>query len=123
MTNWLVPQRYEVRTDSFHNVKRLNLFQFDGQPVHPMFLAFSPPQMLPTSTLNPTPTATASGAKPTKTNKVKRGIERRSVGQVDVSHQHVILPPRDLFNADRWWWVGVGLTALGSILYMYPSSS
>ena len=62
---------YEVLTDPYHNVPRLNLARFDGSPMNPMFLVYSPPQMLPTETLNPTST---SGPAATGKSRVKRGL-------------------------------------------------
>ncbi|KAG9771557.1 ROT1-like protein, partial [Aureobasidium melanogenum] len=120
---------YEVLTDPYHNVKRLNLFKFDGSPMQPMYLAATPPQMLPTQTLNPT-----SGA-PTATGKsrVKRSSEGGD-GAADTDTQeqqrlvapmnkNTVFKPKDPVNPDRWWWAGVGLTALGTALYMLPTST
>jgi Chaperone for protein-folding within the ER, fungal len=87
-----------------------------------MFLAYTPPQMLPTSTLNPTATATAAGGKPTSKSRVKRAVDDGSRENIEPLNKHAILTPTEPFNADRWWWVGVGLTAVGTMLYMYPSS-
>lgn len=115
-------KRYEVLIDPFHNVKRLNLYRFDGSPMHPMYLAYSPPQMLPTSTLNPTATSSASAGKPTSNSRIKRGIDNESGEKNEPLNKNTILTPSEPFNADRWWWMGVGLTAIGTMLYMYPSS-
>jgi hypothetical protein len=75
----------------------------------PLYLAMSPPEMLPTTTLNPLVTATAGGAK--ATNKVKRSelpmnhmLDKRTVGER---------------RADTVWWLGVILTASGGILYWF----
>ncbi|KAF2260722.1 hypothetical protein CC78DRAFT_386472 [Lojkania enalia] len=103
-------ERYEVLTDPYHNIPRLNLYKFDGSPMMPLYLAMSPPQMLPTTTLNPLTTSQPGGAK--ATTKVKRGelpanvnvIRKRTPGQE---------------RADRWWWFGVFLTASGGVLYFF----
>ncbi|KIW13687.1 hypothetical protein PV08_08878 [Exophiala spinifera] len=114
---------YEVVTDGFHNVKRLNLFKFDGSPMQPMYLVATPPQMLPTQTLNPTSAASPTG---------KRRVKRTDGGDGD--HEQEPLQPlkqnafttrlanKDSFNPDHWWWAGVGLTALGTVMYMMPTS-
>lgn len=107
--------------DPFHNVKRLNLFQFDGSPLHPMYLAYSPPQMLPTSTLNPTATSTSAG-KPTNKSRVKRASDVETRDNVAPLDRVTITTPDEPFDADRWWWMGLGLTVVGTMLYMYPSS-
>ncbi|PSN69193.1 hypothetical protein BS50DRAFT_489869 [Corynespora cassiicola Philippines] len=101
--------RYEVITDPYHNIKRLNLFKFDGSPLMPMYLAFSPPEMLPTSTLNPTATMTG-GAK--ATGKVKRSELPLNINVITKR------TPRQQ-QADQWWWFGVFLTASGGVLYFF----
>lgn len=80
-----------------------------------MYLVYSPPQMLPTTTLNPI-TATA-----TSTGKAKRGLEQEvplnwklkfeQKEAVDMAH---------LINADRLWWIGLGFTGIGGLLYFGP---
>jgi hypothetical protein len=100
-------QRYEVLEDGYNHKTRLNLYKFDGSPLIPLYLAFSPPNMLPTSTLNPITTSTAAGSK--ATSKVKRAVnmekflEKRTLGQT---------------RADNVWWFGVFLTASGGLLYI-----
>lgn len=113
-------QRYESRIDDYHGIPRLNLYKFDGSPLNPMFLAFRPPQMLPTTTLNPT-VSTASA-----TAKAKRGLDLDS-GAVEVplnwkmgfegkDTQQVV----QHINADRLWWIGLAMTGVGGLLYMGP---
>ncbi|KAL2356510.1 chaperone for protein-folding within the ER, fungal-domain-containing protein [Cryomyces antarcticus] len=104
---------YEVLTDPYHNTPRLNLYQFDGKPLAPMYLVYSPPEMLPTSTLNPTHTAgaTATG-KPS--GKFRRGLGE----EITLPLNHKLLSKRkETINADRWWWIGAGMTGLGGVLY------
>jgi hypothetical protein len=36
---------------------------------------------------------------------------------------NTILSPKEPYNPDTWWWVGVGMTALGTIMYMMPTST
>jgi hypothetical protein len=103
---------------------------------------YSPPQMLPTTTLNPI-TSTTAGSK--STNKAKRGLDEtvplnwkvklESHQAGDVVH-HI--------NADRLWyakrngnraapesgiyakfffksrWIGLGMVGLGGLLYLGP---
>ncbi|KAG5439124.1 hypothetical protein PCANB_001423 [Pneumocystis canis] len=45
--------KYEITLDPYYNEYKLQLYQFDGAPVQPLYLAYFPPQMLPTTTLNP----------------------------------------------------------------------
>jgi hypothetical protein len=85
-----------------------------------MFLAFSPPQMLPTITMNPTATA------PTATGKVKRG-EEGFVPQMAVplnkNAMHIKRDPSQQpilhrIDLNMLWWTGVGMTVLGGAIYL-----
>lgn len=76
-----------------------------------MYLVYSPPVMLPTSTLNPTTGATASA---TSKAKVRRGLE------VPINYKQGASKGIDAMNPDRWWWVGLGMTGLGGLLYFGP---
>lgn len=79
----------------------------------PLYLVYSPPQMLPTQTLNPTSTASA-------TAKAKR--DQQILMHEDAPlNKNAVIQPKELFDADKVWWAGVGLVAVGSALYMYPS--
>lgn len=111
---------YQVLKDPYHNVQRLNLFKFDGSPIQPMYLQFSPPQMLPTQTLNPTSRATA-----TAKSRVKRTEGSDGDGEQVPLNSNIRMGQQKeegVLNADRWWWAGVGLTALGTVMYMLPTS-
>lgn len=103
-----VAQKYEVLTDPFHNVKRLNLYAFDGAPLNPMYLVYKPPQMLPTQTLNP---IVQKGAAPT--HNVKRDVVIEEA--VEPLNKNAFVKRKELVNPDRWWWVGVIMTSLGGV--------
>lgn len=90
---------YEVLVDTYKNVRRLNLYKFDGSPVNPMYIAYEPLQMLPTATLNPT-------AVPASTDAGKRRA-KRELGEG--------LKAASELNPDRWLWAGLGLTAAGLV--------
>ncbi|KAK4544143.1 hypothetical protein LTR36_004641 [Oleoguttula mirabilis] len=120
-------ERYAVTTDPYHNIPRLDLFSFDGSPMNVMYLVYSPPQMLPTTTLNPTATGTATS---TSKAKAKRGLDNADVplnwkpnaqffgagdrgAAADGGVVHHI-------NADRLWWIGLAMTGMGGLLYLGP---
>lgn len=90
----------------------------------PMFLVYNPPQMLPTQTLNPTASSTG-GATSTGKSRVRRNINDASgEGSEPLNKKpNKILSPNEPYNPDTWWWVGVGMTALGTIMYMMPTST
>lgn len=113
--------RYEILMDGFHNINRLNLYQFDGSPLMPLYIAFQPPQMLPTMTLNPTKTASGTAAATaaatsttsSKSRTAKReAIEKRWIGKKMLQHTS---------NADAtwFWYAGLGFTSLGVAMYLY----
>ncbi|TKA31381.1 hypothetical protein B0A50_02227 [Salinomyces thailandicus] len=125
-------ERYSVYTDPYHNVARLDLFQFDGSPMHPMYIAYTSPEMLPTSTLNPTTGTAASTAAATSNSKLRKrslrghdgapiirpqafdiGLSGKegSVGSVQVVQR---------INTDRLWWFGLGMMGFGGLLYLGP---
>ena len=110
-------QKYEQLIDPYHNIPRLNLYEFDGKPMNPMYLAYRPPQMLPTTTLNPMQ-ATASA---TSKSNSKRGLDAEvplhwKVKLESKNTQHMV----QHINTDKLWWFGLGLTGLGGLLYMGP---
>lgn len=112
-------KKYEVVTDKFSNTQRLNLFAFDGAPINPMYLAYKPPQMLPTHPLNPT-SISAREAEQTSSVPAKRGLEDSKTVQVLMRTEHC---SRTVWcstpNADRLWWFGTGITALGGVGYFF----
>ena len=81
-----------------------------------MYLAYKPPEMLPTQTLNPT--TTASGAGVTSTGKTKRSLKNMD-GFVEPLNKNVLGKRRKSVNADNWWWIGVGMTAMGGVGYYF----
>jgi hypothetical protein len=84
--------------------------------MNPMYLAYNPPQMLPTQTMNPT--ATASGAAATK-------LAKRSVDAEELAlplNKDAIHIKRDTdrkpLDASFVWWVGIGMTIFGGGAYL-----
>ncbi|KEQ81806.1 ROT1-like protein [Aureobasidium pullulans] len=100
---------YRVYTDPYHGVARLDLTEFDGKIMQPMYLVYSPPTMLPTQTLNPT---LAAGA--TSTSKAKRDVPREVPSNFKMGVQSQVM------NPDRWWWMGLTFTGIGGLLYFGP---
>lgn len=104
-------------------MRRLDLYGHDGAKIHPLFLAYSPPQMLPTVTMNPTQAA------PTATGKVKRAEGERKVEQyetpLNVNAHHVKRDQRGLgphfterISLNAVWWTGVGMCLFGGAAYL-----
>ena len=120
--------QYEALLDTYNNMQRLNLYAWDGTPINPMWLAFRPPEMLPTTTLSPKITATATGsaeggadAAATTGSKVMRdgeGWDIKTPRSMDwMRRGGPGSTSRRLQWADVWFWSGIGLTGAGGILY------
>lgn len=97
---------YYLNLDTYHGRYKLQLYLTDGSPLPPMWLAYKPPLMLPTSTLNPTDSSTATGS---VSSKVKRSLEnRRKTNAVRVESDY-----------SQIWYLGIGIFSLGAISYAF----
>ncbi|KAE8376006.1 protein rot1 [Aspergillus bertholletiae] len=105
-TRYNQTETFNVSKDPYHGIQRLDLKSFDDSPMHPMYLVYQPPQMLPTTTLNPV----------SETGKSKRHIARDTDRSPGVRN---LITKEELTNPDRWLWVGVFATALGGITLFY----
>jgi len=115
---------YQVYTDSYYKILRLDLYEWDGTPMNPMYLAYDPPLMLPTITMNPTGTAkSTSTAVASSTANAKREYSPEDEFDLPLNKyaSHIKrddLQPRYLANAGLVWWIGVGMSLLGGIAYL-----
>ncbi|KAE8359750.1 chaperone for protein-folding within the ER, fungal-domain-containing protein [Aspergillus caelatus] len=105
-TRYNQTETFNVSKDPYHGIQRLDLKSFDDSPMHPMYLVYQPPQMLPTTTLNPV----------SETGKNKRHVARDTDRSPGVRN---LITKEELTNPDRWLWVGVFATALGGITLFY----
>ncbi|EEH41787.1 ROT1 protein [Paracoccidioides lutzii Pb01] len=120
-------ERYEVLKDPYSGVERLNLYQFDGTPVHPMYLASRQPQMLPTETLNPIDTSSSKGkGKGKRDGSVLERREQEGAG-LGVDFESLLNKNASVdtegdnnqSGMDTLWWVGVFMTAVGGLVLIY----
>ncbi|KAL4876666.1 protein rot1 [Aspergillus karnatakaensis] len=96
---------FTVAVDPYYDSVRLDLHAFDGSPMIPMYLAYQPPEMLPTTTLNP---VTSKKAK------------RQAKVEPDESFNLRALVSKDtLVDPNRWLWVGVIMSAMGGIAMFF----
>ncbi|KAH7383668.1 chaperone for protein-folding within the ER, fungal-domain-containing protein [Cadophora sp. MPI-SDFR-AT-0126] len=113
-------EKYQVYTDAYSKLTRLDLYQFNGAPIQPMYLAFTPPKMLPTITMNPTTASTGKKAKRTA------GAEPEPDHGYDVPlNKDAIHMKRDFeqpllhrVDLNMVWWTGVGMTLFGGVAYL-----
>lgn len=108
-------KEYELLIDPYHGRYRLNLYEWDGTPVQPLYLAYRPPMMLPTETLNPTSGAnstsnsSSTNEKRSLKQRIKRSLEnKKRTNAVIVSK----------FDHDFYWWGSVLLLGAGSLGYL-----
>ncbi|RDW79697.1 protein ROT1 [Coleophoma cylindrospora] len=115
-------KKWQVYTDGYTKLTRLDLYQFDGTPMNPLFLAYSPPLMLPTITMNPTTSAATS----TATSKVKRSTGEEDELEIEYSlplnknakHIKRDNPKRSPVDLNFLWWAGVGMCVFGGAAYL-----
>lgn len=111
-------QSFQQYTDPYHNVPRLDLFGFDGTPMNPMYLIYTVPDILPTTTLHPSaPKSSASATAGSKLRKRSPGMNEMNA-QLK-AHMATTLQSSAM-DPDRWWWVGLTLTGVGGLLYFGP---
>ncbi|PRT56466.1 Protein ROT1 [Wickerhamiella sorbophila] len=119
--------KFEVYIDLYHGRYRLDLYKFDGSPMPPMFLAYKPPQMLPTITMNPTNGGNPLNGQNTKTAASNDSAASTQSGSSGNTRRRV---RRSLINRSRTtatkikvqsstynviWWTGVGMMGAGAI--------
>lgn len=106
----IIFQKWAVYVDPYHGRYRLDLYQFDGKPLPPLYLTYKPPMMLPTITMNPTATGASGTPDPTASNaslrkKIRRSLENRN---------RTPAVKKRSTNYDMIWWTGVILMAVGA---------
>lgn len=77
--------------------------------MQPLYLVYKPPEMLPTTTLNPTVMVTATG-------KAKRDAVPESAQTLP---KNTLVTRIDPTTLDRWWWIGVIMTSVGSLVLFF----
>lgn len=101
--------KYQVFISPYHGRYTLQIYQFDGLMMQPLYLAYKPPLMLPTYALNPTDKA--SETKTTLRKRVKRSLENQYYRTNAVKQS-----PHPWF--DRFYWGAVGALGLGSVAFI-----
>ncbi|RKF80381.1 Protein rot1 [Golovinomyces cichoracearum] len=113
-----IMKKYEVHIDPYTKMTRLDLYQFDGTKLAPMYLAYNPPQMLPTVTLNPTTVSTSTA----KNFKRMSGSEKKWMDidlPLNKNAQHVKRQVSfvSFINPDIVWWSGITMMILGGAIF------
>ncbi|OBA22111.1 hypothetical protein METBIDRAFT_146502 [Metschnikowia bicuspidata var. bicuspidata NRRL YB-4993] len=101
-------EKYQVSVSSYYGRYMLQIYQFDGSKMQPLYLAYKPPVMLPTYALNPTDAASETSS--SLRRRIKRSLENlyRTSAVRDFSS-----PKLDMF-----WWAAVGVLGASSAAYV-----
>ncbi|CAK9438825.1 uncharacterized protein LODBEIA_P30490 [Lodderomyces beijingensis] len=111
---------YQKYVDPYHGRWTLQIYQFDGSKMQPLYLAYKPPLMLPTHALNPTDAASetaavlGSGNSGSSSSHKKRSIKR------SLENQYRTNAIRQTYDEsfDKYWWASVVCLGLASS-YMF----
>lgn len=97
---------YEVTISDYHGKYMLQIYQFDGSPMQPLYLAYKPPLMLPTYALNPTDKSSETSSSLSKLRKrMRRSFENQY-------RTNAVKQTNPLF--DKLFYAGVVALGLGS---------
>ncbi|XDT06759.1 Chaperone for protein-folding within the ER, fungal [Nakaseomyces glabratus] len=123
---------FETFIDPYHGVYTLQLYQFNGAPLPPLYLAYRPPMMLPTETLNPTDGST--GSHPTGSSESESqesdDTSKRSLLKKRSLRDHVkrslenryktnaVKKSDSIFNAAFVWYTSFFLVGAGSLIFI-----
>lgn len=102
---------------------------FNGAPLMPLYHQSATPSILPTTPLNVAIPTGNAGGKGSKNHRSKRAVGdskesllTRVGDRYAAVRQAVIAPMFDVHHlawADTMWWIGVGCTSLGTLLYFF----
>ncbi|CAH2355960.1 protein Rot1p [[Candida] railenensis] len=95
---------YEVYVDGYNGRWTLQIYQFDGSKMQPLYLAYKPPNMLPTTALNPTDSA----------SETKTSLKKRARRSLENQYRTNAVKTTAGKNYDFYWWVAVSFVGIGS---------
>lgn len=96
----------------YHGRKTLQIFQFDGLKMQPLYLAYKPPMMLPTETLNPTQDAPQPEETALKRKRDDLGLKHRVRRSLENQYRTNAIRETTTPHMDKMWWVAVGVLGL-----------
>lgn len=98
-------KKYQVMVSDYHGRYQLQIYQFDGSKMQPLYLAYRPPLMLPTYALNPTDKA--SETKSSLRKRVKRSLENQ--------YRTTAIKEYSTSKFDFYWYMSAGALGLASM--------
>ena len=110
-------KEYAVGIDPDHGIYTLQLYQYDGTPMQPLYLAYRPPMMLPTETLNPTSSATSTDDPSSNKKRSLRSLVRRSL---ENRHKTNAIKRQNtsFLTSNAIWYISAGMLGVGSLLFL-----
>lgn len=112
-------KQFEVLIDNYHGRYRLNLYEWDGTPMQPLWLTYKPPQMLPTMTMNPANSSDVNNSTGTTgaRARVRRSLENRrrlaSMPNVELRKNKI--------SYDVLWYSGISMILAGGVGFVFLS--
>jgi hypothetical protein len=107
---------YQVYVDPYHGRWRIDLIKSNGAYMQPLYLAYQPPQMLPTITMNPVATDSKhmmekreNGLDLSLADRIKRSLENRYKTNAI---------RKDSFNYSLWWWTSASMMFIGAVMFV-----
>lgn len=110
-------KEYAVGIDPYHGIYTLQLYQYDGTPMQPLYLAYRPPMMLPTETLNPTSSATSTDDSSSNKKRSLRSLVRRSLENRRKTNA-IKRQNTSFLTSNAIWYISAGMLGVGSLLFL-----
>ncbi|CCH58039.1 hypothetical protein TBLA_0A02400 [Henningerozyma blattae CBS 6284] len=102
-------QAVTVSLDDYHGMYKLQIYQFDGSPMQPLYLAYRPPMMLPTQAIN-SASSSNSTSKRSLRDLVKRNLQNKYKTNASKTSSFV--------DSNIFWYISTGMLCLGSIIFL-----
>lgn len=99
---------FEVSVNTYNGRNMLQIYQFDGSKMQPLYLAYKPPLMLPTITLNPT-------GKSSQTGSTRKRVRRSLENQYRTNAVREVPKLFELF----WWFSIAAIGASSAYLFLH----
>ncbi|KAK9461595.1 protein ROT1 [Lipomyces oligophaga] len=113
---WEIFTYWEIYIDTYHGEYRLDLKNYEGDYVKPLYLVYRPPLMLPTVTMNPTTSSTGSGSASSTASAVSTRMRLRRSFE---NRKRTNAVRRADWDADKLWWSGMLMMITGGVGYCF----
>ena len=111
---------FTIDIDPYYGIWTLHLYQFNGAPLQPLYLAYRPPLMLPTETLVPIADATDE-TEETGNAKHKRSLSELIQRSMENKHRTNAVrhnEQKGFLFSNLVWYISVGMLGVGSLVFL-----